>query len=107
MKQCCLSHQLQLWLMFLVFCVMCNRADILVFSAAARHQIEEEFRDMPARFGGLIPSEGIKVFDLFIIILIIRNIYIIFSIYYIIYFIKKIEISSKKLKIKLKNMILI
>ncbi|XP_012340628.1 E3 ubiquitin-protein ligase RNF13 [Apis florea] len=60
MKQCCLSHQLQLWLMFLVFCVMCNRADILVFSAAARHQIEEEFRDMPARFGGLIPSEGIK-----------------------------------------------
>ncbi|OAD47015.1 E3 ubiquitin-protein ligase RNF13 [Eufriesea mexicana] len=60
MRQCCLSHQLQLWLMFLVFCVMCNKADILVFSAAARHQIEEEFRDMPARFGGLIPSEGIK-----------------------------------------------
>lgn len=46
--------------MFLIFCVMCNRADILVFSAAARHQIEEEFSDMPARFGGLIPSEGIK-----------------------------------------------
>ncbi|CAK9832125.1 E3 ubiquitin-protein ligase RNF13 [Anthophora retusa] len=61
MRQCCLSHQLQLWLMFLVFCVVCNtRADILVFSAAARHQIEEEFRDMPARFGRLIPSEGIK-----------------------------------------------
>lgn len=60
MKQCCLSHQLQLWLTFLVFCVMCSRADILVFSAAARHQIEEEFRDIPARFGGLIPSEGIK-----------------------------------------------
>lgn len=31
-----------------------------MFSAAARHQIEEEFSDMPARFGGLIPSEGIK-----------------------------------------------
>lgn len=75
--------------MFLVFCVMCNRADILVFSAAARHQIEEEFRDMPARFGGLIPSEGIKVS------IIIRNICIIFSIYYIIYFRKKIEISKK------------
>ncbi|XP_078039090.1 E3 ubiquitin-protein ligase RNF167 isoform X2 [Augochlora pura] len=60
MRQCCLNHQLQLWLMFLVFCVMCNKADILVFSAAARHQIEEEFRDMPARFGGFIPSEGIK-----------------------------------------------
>lgn len=60
MRQCCLNHQLQLWFMFLVFCVVCNRADILVFSAAARHQIEEEFRDMPARFGGLIPSEGIK-----------------------------------------------
>lgn len=64
MRQCCLNHQLQLWFMFLVFCVVCNRADILVFSAAARHQIEEEFRDMPARFGGLIPSEGIKVFIL-------------------------------------------
>ncbi|KAK1126607.1 hypothetical protein K0M31_004236 [Melipona bicolor] len=60
MRQCCLNHQLQLWLMFLVFCVMCNRADILVFSAAARHQIEEEFRDIPARFGGLIPSDGVK-----------------------------------------------
>lgn len=51
--------------MFLVFCVMCNRADILVFSAAARHQIEEEFRDIPARFGGLIPSDGIKVFNIY------------------------------------------
>ena len=60
MRQCCLNHQLQLWLTFLVFCVMCNRADILVFSAAARHQIEEEFRDTPARFGGLIPFDGIK-----------------------------------------------
>ncbi|XP_076246979.1 E3 ubiquitin-protein ligase RNF13 isoform X2 [Calliopsis andreniformis] len=60
MRQCCLNHHLQLWLMFLIFCVVCNKADILVFSAAARHQIEEEFRDMPARFGGLIPSEGIK-----------------------------------------------
>jgi len=36
-------------------------ADILVFSAMARHQIEEEFRDMPAKFGGVIPPEGIKV----------------------------------------------
>ncbi|XP_017882111.1 E3 ubiquitin-protein ligase RNF167-like [Ceratina calcarata] len=60
MRQCCSSHQLQLWLMYLVFCAMYTKADILVFSAAARHQIEEEFRDMPARFGGLIPSDGIK-----------------------------------------------
>ncbi|XP_076175453.1 E3 ubiquitin-protein ligase RNF167-like isoform X2 [Ptiloglossa arizonensis] len=60
MRQCCINHQLQLWLMFLVVCVVCNRADILVFSATARHQIEEEFRDMPARFGGMIQSEGIK-----------------------------------------------
>ncbi|XP_076635939.1 E3 ubiquitin-protein ligase Godzilla [Colletes latitarsis] len=60
MRQCCMNHQVQLWLMFLVVCVVYNRADILVFSAAARHQIEEEFRDMPAGFGGLIPSEGIK-----------------------------------------------
>ncbi|XP_076662238.1 E3 ubiquitin-protein ligase RNF13 isoform X2 [Halictus rubicundus] len=60
MRQCCLNHQLQLWFMFLIFCVMCNRADILAFSAVARHHIEEEFSDMPARFGGLIPAEGIK-----------------------------------------------
>ncbi|XP_053980296.1 E3 ubiquitin-protein ligase RNF167 isoform X1 [Hylaeus volcanicus] len=60
MRQCCVNHQLQLWLLLLVVCVVYNRADILVFSAAARHQIEEEFRDIPARFGGLIPSEGIK-----------------------------------------------
>lgn len=60
MRQCCLSHQLQLWLIFLIYCVIYNRADILVFSAAARHQIEEEFRDLPARFGDLIPSKGIK-----------------------------------------------
>lgn len=46
--------------MFLVLCAMYTKGDILVFSAAARHQIEEEFRDMPARFGGLIPSDGIK-----------------------------------------------
>lgn len=31
-----------------------------MFSAVARHQIEEEFRDMPAKFGGIIPPEGIK-----------------------------------------------
>ncbi|KAH0945979.1 hypothetical protein HN011_007040 [Eciton burchellii] len=37
-----------------------RHADILVFSAMARHQIEEEFRDMPAKFGGVIPPEGIK-----------------------------------------------
>lgn len=60
MRQCCLSHRLQLWLMFLTLCVVYSHADILVFSAAARHQIEEEFRDMPAKFGGLIPPEGIK-----------------------------------------------
>lgn len=60
MRQCCISHQLQLWLIFLIFAIVHTRADILVFSAAARHQIEEEFRDMPARFGGLIPLEGIK-----------------------------------------------
>lgn len=60
MRQCCINHQLQLWLIFLIFSIVHTRADILVFSAAARHQIEEEFRDMPARFGGLIPSEGIK-----------------------------------------------
>ncbi|XP_076175384.1 uncharacterized protein LOC143150762 isoform X2 [Ptiloglossa arizonensis] len=57
MRQC---HHLQLRLMILLVCVVCNRADIFVFSATARHQIEEVFRDMPARFGGMIQSEGIK-----------------------------------------------
>jgi len=43
-------------------------ADILVFSAMARHQIEEEFRDMPAKFGGVIPPEGIKVYLFYFIV---------------------------------------
>ncbi|XP_008544822.1 E3 ubiquitin-protein ligase RNF13 [Microplitis demolitor] len=34
--------------------------DILVFSDTSQHQIEEEFRDIPARFGPLIPVEGIR-----------------------------------------------
>lgn len=55
------SYGNQLRLIILIICVAYAGADILVFSAAARHQIEEEFRDAPARFGGLIPSEGIKV----------------------------------------------
>ncbi|XP_032680995.1 E3 ubiquitin-protein ligase RNF13-like isoform X1 [Odontomachus brunneus] len=60
MRQCCLNHRLLQWLLFLILCAAYGRADILVFSAEARHQIEEEFRDMPARFGGLIPTDGIK-----------------------------------------------
>lgn len=61
MPQCCLSHRTQLWLIFLTLLFFSTvQADILVFSAADRHQIEEEFRDMPARFGGQIPPEGIK-----------------------------------------------
>lgn len=62
MPQCCLSHRTQLWLIFLTLLLFSTvQADILVFSNADRHQIEEEFRDMPARFGGQIPPEGIKV----------------------------------------------
>lgn len=61
MRQCCVSHQVQPWLiLLLLFCVTSCGADILVFSAAARHQIEEEFRDMQARFGGTLQAEGIK-----------------------------------------------
>lgn len=61
MPQCCLSHRTQLWLIFLTLLLFSTvQADILVFSNADRHQIEEEFRDMPARFGGQIPPEGIK-----------------------------------------------
>lgn len=48
-------------LIFLAVCVVCGNADILVFSDMSKHQIEEEFRDVPARFGALIPSQGIEV----------------------------------------------
>ncbi|KAL6429292.1 hypothetical protein ACFW04_008182 [Cataglyphis niger] len=60
MQQCFLNHQVLLWLILLILYATYSSADILVFSAVARHQIEEEFRDMPAKFGGIIPSEGIK-----------------------------------------------
>lgn len=36
-------------------------ADILVFSLADRHQFMDEFRDMPAKFGDLVPSDGFRV----------------------------------------------
>lgn len=62
MQQCCVSHQVQLWLLLLLLCVAYCGADILVFSAGTRYQVDDEFRDMPARFGGFIPSEGIKVY---------------------------------------------
>lgn len=61
MRQCCLSHQVLQWLLFLILYAACGHADILVFTTEARHQIEEELRDMPAKFGGLIPTDGIKV----------------------------------------------
>lgn len=69
MRQCCLNHPVLSWLIFLILYATYSSADILVFSAVARHQIEEEFRDMPAKFGGIIPSEGIKVhsFNFFMI----------------------------------------
>ncbi|KAG5325222.1 RNF13 ligase, partial [Pseudoatta argentina] len=59
MRQCCLNHQVLLWLIFLIFFAAYSSADILVFSTIGR-QIEEEFRDMPAKFGGIISPEGIK-----------------------------------------------
>lgn len=61
MPKCCRTHRDQIWLTFLTVCIAYAGADILVFSSISRHQIEEEFRDAPARFGGLIPSEGIQV----------------------------------------------
>lgn len=60
MPHCCRCHKTQLWLILSILLSNYVHADILVFSAADRHQIEEEFRDMPARFGGQIPLEGIK-----------------------------------------------
>ena len=61
MPLCSKSQRTQLWLTILTICVANAGADILVFSASDKHQIEEEFRDVPARFGGMIPPEGIKV----------------------------------------------
>jgi len=61
MGQFCSNYRFLLWLIFLILYAAYSSADILVFSAVARHQIEEEFRDMPAKFGGIIPPEGIKV----------------------------------------------
>lgn len=61
MQRCCLNYQVLQWLTFLILYTARSNADILVFSAVARHQIEEEFRDMPARFGSMIPPDGIKV----------------------------------------------
>ncbi|XP_020278149.1 E3 ubiquitin-protein ligase RNF13-like [Pseudomyrmex gracilis] len=60
MQRCCLNYQVLQWLTFLILYTARSNADILVFSAVARHQIEEEFRDMPARFGSMIPPDGIK-----------------------------------------------
>ncbi|XP_011304664.1 E3 ubiquitin-protein ligase RNF167 [Fopius arisanus] len=60
MSVCCRHRNNLLWLMVWTICCGYTNADILVFSAAARHQIEEELRDAPARFGPLIPSDGIK-----------------------------------------------
>ncbi|KAL2734201.1 E3 ubiquitin-protein ligase RNF13-like isoform X1 [Vespula squamosa] len=60
MQQCCVSHQVQLWPLLLLFCVTYCGADILVFSVGTRYEVDDEFKDIPARFGGFIPSEGIK-----------------------------------------------
>lgn len=60
MEQCCLNCKILLWPILLILCAAYSGAEILIFSAGARHQIEEEFHDMPAKFGGVIPNEGIK-----------------------------------------------
>lgn len=61
MPKCINSHILQWLTIITIISVGHVAADVLVFSASTRHQIEEEFRDVPARFGALIPSEGIQV----------------------------------------------
>ncbi|XP_034935164.1 E3 ubiquitin-protein ligase RNF13-like isoform X2 [Chelonus insularis] len=53
-------QKILLCLILLTAYVTYANADILVFSDAFRHQIEEDFRDAPARFGPLIPSAGIR-----------------------------------------------
>ena len=61
MLKCCLNQPTQLWFAILTICVGYVKADILVFSATDSHKVEQGFRDLPARFGGMIPAEGIKV----------------------------------------------
>lgn len=51
----------QTWVSLLAICVGFVNADILVFSTKDSHRVERIFKDLPARFGGFIPPEGIKV----------------------------------------------
>lgn len=48
-------------LLALIFGSNAVLADILVFSLRDQHQIEGEFRDMPAKFGSPVPPDGLKV----------------------------------------------
>ncbi|OXU28960.1 hypothetical protein TSAR_015790 [Trichomalopsis sarcophagae] len=60
MLKSCSNQPTQLWFMVLTICVGYLNADILVFNAEDTHKVEQGFRDLPARFGGMIPAEGIK-----------------------------------------------
>lgn len=56
------SHFILKWLMLMTVYVSFASADIMVFSTISRNEIEQQFKDAPARFGGPIPPEGIRVF---------------------------------------------
>ncbi|XP_012260315.1 E3 ubiquitin-protein ligase RNF13-like [Athalia rosae] len=60
MPCCCISQTVQLWLAISTICVAHVGANILVFSSAGKHKIKNEYLDIPARFGGLIPLDGVK-----------------------------------------------
>lgn len=49
-----------IWLMATGTYVSFVQGDIMVFSAKSRNEIEQQFKDAPARFGETIPLEGIR-----------------------------------------------
>ncbi|XP_014212657.1 E3 ubiquitin-protein ligase RNF13-like isoform X3 [Copidosoma floridanum] len=55
-----LRLSIQVGFVLAVTCTSYVNADILVFSAKDSHRVEQDFKDLPARFGGFIPPEGIK-----------------------------------------------
>jgi hypothetical protein len=70
MFKCFLNQPMQLCFFVMIIGVGYAKADILVFSAKDSHKVEQEFRDLPARFGDIIPTEGIKVSLLYQVIVI-------------------------------------
>ena len=56
------NRPIQLWLLIVTVGIGYGKADVLVFPINDSQTFEENFPDMPARFGGFIPIEGLKVY---------------------------------------------